>query len=58
MTVVNSNIAVQYDNGRIKDADYAQVYLGSMQGISAAIQFLLAEGKAGREAGRSGRQCR
>lgn len=51
MKAVNSNIAVQYDNGRIKDADYAQVYLGSMQAsIAAAIQFLLAEGKAGAEA--------
>ena len=51
MKAVNSNIAVQYDNGRIKDADYAQVYLGSMQtSITAVIQFLLAEGKAGLEA--------
>lgn len=41
---VNSNILVQYDGGRIKDADYAQVYLGSLQSsISAAIQFLLQE---------------
>lgn len=41
---VNGNIKVQYDNGRIKDADYAQVYLGSLQSsVSAAIQFLLQE---------------
>jgi len=51
MSAVNKNISIQYDSGRIKDADYAQVYLGSMQAsIAAAIQFLLAEGKAGAEA--------
>ena len=44
MGAVNSNIAVQYDNGRIKDADYAQVYLGGLQAsINSAIQFLLQE---------------
>ena len=51
MGAVNSNIAVQYDNGRIKDADYAATYLGAMQSvIAAAVQFVLAEGKAGKEA--------
>lgn len=41
---VNGNIKAQYDSGRIKDADYAQVYLGALQSsISAAIQFLLQE---------------
>lgn len=44
MGAVNGNIKVQYDNGRIKDADYAQVYLGGLQAsINSAIQFLLQE---------------
>ena len=49
---VNGNIKVQYDNGRIKDSDYAQVYLGSLQSsISASIQFLLQEKTAEAQAG-------
>ena len=41
---VNGNIAAQFDNGRIKDAEYAQVYLGSMQSVVAqSMQFLLQE---------------
>ena len=44
MGAVNGNIKVQYDNGRLKDADYAQVYLGGLQAsINSAIQFLLQE---------------
>lgn len=44
---VNGNIKAQYDSGRIRDADYAQVYLGALQSsIQAAIQFMLQEQQA------------
>jgi hypothetical protein len=39
---VNQNIEGQYNKGRIKGTDYANVYLGSMQSvISQSIEFLL-----------------
>lgn len=41
---VNSNIEGQYNKGRINGADYANVYLGSMQSVIAqSMQFLLQE---------------
>ena len=41
---VNSNIKIQFDEGRIKDSDYANVYLGSMQSVIAqSMQYLLQE---------------
>ncbi len=44
MKAVNENIEIQYDKGRIKGADYAQVYLSSMQAvISQSIQYSLQE---------------
>lgn len=44
---VNGNIKAQYDSGRIRDSDYAQVYLGALQSsINAAMQFLLQEQQA------------
>lgn len=44
---VNGNIKAQYDSGRIRDSDYAQVYLGALtSSINAAIQFLLQEQQA------------
>ena len=42
MHAINGNILVQYDSGRIKGPEYAQVYLGSMQtAIMEAMKFLL-----------------
>lgn len=39
---INGNIKAQYDSGRIRDSDYAQVYLSALtSSINAAIQFLL-----------------
>jgi hypothetical protein len=44
MTAINSNIRVQYDNGRITGDDYATVYLGMAQtAINASMGFLIAE---------------
>ena len=38
---VNKNIEIQYNKGRIKGADYANVYLSSMQAVIAqSVQFL------------------
>lgn len=49
---VNGNILAQYDSGRIKDSDYAQVYLGALQSsIQAAIQFMLQEKTSEAQAG-------
>lgn len=40
--VINGNIKVQYDNGRITGEDYATVYLGSMQiAIQEAMKFVM-----------------
>jgi len=42
VTVINDNISIQYDNGRIKDDKYADVYLGSMQTvITQSILYIL-----------------
>ena len=42
MMAVNGNIQVQYDNGRIKGTEYAEVYLGSMQtAIVEAMKYML-----------------
>lgn len=39
---VNSNINLQYSQGRIKGAEYANVYLGSMQSVlSQSLEYLL-----------------
>lgn len=44
IAVVNDNIGIQYDNGRIKDDKYADVYLGSMQTVIAqSMQYMLQE---------------
>ena len=42
MMAVNGNVKAEYDNGRLKGADYAQVYLAGMQAaIAQSMQFLL-----------------
>lgn len=44
LTVVNENIAIQFDNGRIPAEKYADVYLASMQTVIAqSIQYTLQE---------------
>lgn len=44
MEAINGNIEVQYNKGRIKGADYAQVYLTAMQAaIAQSIQYTLQE---------------
>ena len=42
MYAINGNILVQYESGRIKGPEYAQVYLGSMQtAVVEAMKFML-----------------
>ena len=42
MHAINGNILVQYESGRIKGPEYAQVYLGSMQtAVVEATKFML-----------------
>ena len=42
MHAINGNILVQYESGRIKGPEYAQVYLGSMQtAVVEAMKFML-----------------
>lgn len=42
LKVINSNIKIQYDEGRLKGAEYADVYLGAMQvALTESIKFLL-----------------
>lgn len=42
MMAVNGNIQVQFDSGRIKGSDYANVYMNSMQAaMSEAMKFVL-----------------
>ena len=42
LKVINSNIKIQYDEGRLKGTEYAEVYLGAMQSaLSESIKFLL-----------------
>ena len=44
LIAVNKNIAAQYDLGRIKGTDYANVYLGGIQAVLAqSVQILLQE---------------
>lgn len=44
MKAVNENIDIQYSKGRIKGAEYAQVYLAGMQAaLAQAIQYTLQE---------------
>jgi hypothetical protein len=44
ISAVNSNIKIEFDNGRITGTDYANVYLGSMQSVIAqATNFVLQE---------------
>lgn len=45
---VNRHIGAQYEDGRITGADYASVYLGSLQSVlSESVKFILAEQEAG-----------
>lgn len=42
MEAINGNIQVQFDSGRIKGAEYANVYLGAMQtAISEGMKYTL-----------------
>lgn len=42
MMAINGNIKAQYDSGRIKGNDYANVYLGALQSaMSEAMKFVL-----------------
>ena len=42
--VINGNIKVQYDSGRITGEDYATVYLGSMQiAIQESMKFVMSK---------------
>ena len=44
VSAVNSNIEGQYNKGRLKGPDYANVYLGAMQAVlSQSIQYVLQE---------------
>ena len=44
MEAVNKNIKIQYDEGKIKGTDYANVYLGSLQTVlQQSIEFILRE---------------
>jgi len=44
MEAVNSNVKVEYDNGRIVGEQYANVYLGGMQSVIAqSVQYVLQE---------------
>ena len=44
MIAINGNIKVQFDNGHINTADYANVYLGALQSaIQSSMDFLLKE---------------
>ena len=42
MGAINGNIKIQFDSGRLAGAEYANVYLGSMQSaVSESMKFLL-----------------
>jgi len=46
MQSVQKHIAAEFDGGRIKQADYSQVYLGGLQGVlSTSMEFLLRQDK-------------
>ena len=50
MNVVESHIENQFQKGRITGADYATVYLGSLQAVlSQSVQFVLQEQAAGKQ---------
>lgn len=51
MKAVVRHIESQYEQGRISGADYANVYLGSMQSVLAeSVRFLLQEKQSGEQA--------
>ena len=42
MHAINGNIKIQFDEGRIKGSDYANVYLNGMQtAVSEAMKYTL-----------------
>jgi hypothetical protein len=44
VNAMNSNIKIQYDEGRIRDNDYAGVYLGALQVVmSESVKFILSK---------------
>lgn len=44
MNAVKEHIKEEYENGRIKGPDYAQVYLGALQGVlGQSVEFVLRE---------------
>lgn len=44
MSAVKEHINEEYENGRIKGPEYAQVYLGALQGVlSQSIEYVLRE---------------
>ncbi len=46
MQSVQKHIEAEYNSGRIKQADYSQVYLGGLQGVlSTSMEFLLRQDK-------------
>ena len=50
MHAINGNILVQYESGRIKGPEYAQVYLGSMQtAVVEAMKFMLTKEQIAKE---------
>lgn len=51
MQTVTLHVTEEFTNGRIEGADYATVYLGSLQTVLAqAVDFLLKEQQAGKQA--------
>jgi len=51
MQTATLHITNEYEEGRITGSDYANVYLGSLQTVlTQAVQFVLSEQKAGKEA--------
>ena len=51
MESMKDHLDIEYDKGRIKGSEYAQVYLGSLQSVlQTAVTFLLTTDKADQEA--------
>lgn len=51
MESMKAHLDIEYDKGRIKGSEYAQVYLGSLQSVlQTAVTFLLTKDKADQEA--------
>ena len=51
MESMKDHLDIEYDKGRIKGSEYAQVYLGSLQSVlQTAVTFLLTKDKADQEA--------